>query len=136
MTGKHLPEFVIGQKWAINFFVSAEEQAAFAKLSGDYNPIHLEPAAAEQAGFPRPIVYGALLISKLSSIIGMEIPGALGVWSGVQIDFRNPLLVGQGARMEVELVQISDATKSYVMKVSVRSDEKLIASGKALATLL
>lgn len=136
MASQHLPKFVTGQKWAMNFFVSAEEQAAFAKLSGDYNPIHLESAAAEQAGFPRPIVYGALLISKLSSIIGMEIPGVLGVWSGVQIDFRNPLLVGQGAHMEVELIQISEVARSYVMKVSVRSDEKLIASGKALATLL
>jgi acyl dehydratase len=36
---------------------------AFAELSGDRNPIHLDPAAARQAGFAGPIAHGALGLS-------------------------------------------------------------------------
>ena len=34
------------------------EMALIYRLSGDYNPLHAEPAAAKAAGFPRPILYG------------------------------------------------------------------------------
>jgi acyl dehydratase len=34
------------------------EMALIYRLSGDYNPLHAEPAAATAAGFPRPILHG------------------------------------------------------------------------------
>jgi acyl dehydratase len=34
------------------------EMALIYRLSGDYNPLHAEPAAAKAAGFPRPILHG------------------------------------------------------------------------------
>ncbi|MFH1058820.1 MAG: MaoC/PaaZ C-terminal domain-containing protein [Pseudomonadota bacterium] len=125
-----------GQKWILKFSVSADEQEAFALLSGDLNPIHLNQAFAEQAGFQRPVVYGGMLIAKLSSIIGMYVPGSRGLWSGVKIDFRSPLLVDQEAKLEVELIQFSEAVKSYVLNVLITCQGEIIASGKAMATLL
>ena len=37
---------------------SAEDQLAFARLSGDYNPIHLDPVVARRLLFGQPVVHG------------------------------------------------------------------------------
>ncbi len=45
------PDFSISQK-------TCENQAALYRLSGDLNPLHIEPQAARTGGFDRPILHG------------------------------------------------------------------------------
>lgn len=45
------PDFEISQG-------TSENQAALYRLSGDLNPLHIDPMAASFSGFPRPILHG------------------------------------------------------------------------------
>lgn len=45
------PDFEVSYK-------TTQDQAALYRLSGDVNPLHIDPKAAEAAGFPRPILHG------------------------------------------------------------------------------
>jgi 3-hydroxybutyryl-CoA dehydratase len=134
-TGETLEGFGVGQQIAVDFCVTEDMQESFALLSGDRNPVHLDAEFAAAKGFAAPVVYGGLLIAQLSRAVGMSFPGALGLWSSVQMDFRSPLLVGEQARLTAEIFQISEATRSLVLKVAVRCGDKLVASGRAIGTL-
>ncbi|MFG1808672.1 MaoC family dehydratase [Streptomyces sp. NPDC049040] len=56
-----------------------------ARVSGDYNPIHLHPLTARPLGFPRAIVHGMWTVARCAA----EHPGA----TGVTADFRQPILL-------------------------------------------
>jgi len=130
-----LKGFSVGQRADVEFSVSAEQQEQFAQLSGDRNPVHLDAAFARLHGYPAPVVYGGLLVAKLSQLVGMSFPGEHGLWSSLQMDFRAPLLVGEPARVTAEIGQVSEATRSLVLKVAVRCGDRLVASGRAIGTL-
>ena len=136
MTAASIEErYPTGLRESIDFRVSQADMAAFAALSGDDNPLHLDAAFAREKGFDGPVVYGALLVAKLSRLIGTRLPGPEGVWSGLKMDFRQPLYVDQDARIEAEVQQVSEAARSLVLKVRIEADGRLIASGSAMATL-
>lgn len=132
---KALASFEVGQRASIAFAVTAEEMAAFAALSGDYNPLHSDAAFAAARGFAGRVVYGALLVAKLSRLIGMELPGRDALWTGLDVQFAAPLLVGEEAVLEAVVAQVSPATKSMVLRVSVKRDDRVLARGKATVSM-
>ncbi len=119
----------------IRFSVSAADQAAFADLSGDHNPLHLDPAFARGVGLQGAVVYGGMLVAKISQIIGMRLPGPRGIWAALKVDFRDPLYVDESAVLSAQVTHISEAVRSMTVRIRITCDERLIATATATATL-
>ena len=103
----------------------------FAELSGDFNPLHTDDAFARTKGFDGVVVYGALMVAKVSQLIGMQLPGRDSVWVGIALDFRKPLYVGQAAQVEGVVTEASESTGMVALKVTVRANGKVLAKGTA-----
>jgi 3-hydroxybutyryl-CoA dehydratase len=69
----------------------AELRAAFSQLAHDDAPIHGDLAAANQRGYPRPILQGLCVSSRFSRLIGMYLPGESAVVESLAFKFRKPV---------------------------------------------
>lgn len=109
--------------------INAAEVETFARLADDYNPIHVDAAAARAAGFAGRICHGALLTSIVSGMIAHAFPGA--VWMEHNIQFKRPALVGQTFEFVLSLDEtIKKPTKTLgIVSVTVHD-----AAGNLLAT--
>jgi len=124
-----LGELAPGRQAVVEFSVTALQMRQFAELSGDFNPLHTDDAFARAKGFDGVVVYGALIVAKVSQLIGMQLPGRDSVWASVALEFRKPLHVDQVAQVEGVVTEVSASTGMVVLKLAVRAAGKLLAKG-------
>ena len=125
-----------GATASVDFVISEEELRQFAVLSGDFNPLHVDSDFARSKGFDGAVVHGALLVAKVSQLIGMRLPGRDSVWTGLSLQFRQPLYVGRAARVDAVIDRLSAATGMVVLKLKVRTGDILLAKGEAEVLLV
>ncbi|WP_323761953.1 MaoC family dehydratase [Maricaulis sp.] len=73
---------------------------AFARLSGDNNPIHCDPGFAAGTRFGRTVAHGALLCAVLRRLVEDLYPGARQLGQNTQYPAPSP--VGEALRFDVE----------------------------------
>ena len=82
-------------KSATGFAIEAAQSLAFARLSGDFNPLHVDPVAARRLQFGGTVCHGVHLVLKsldLAVAAGHVEPARL---QGLQVVFQSPALTGQ-----------------------------------------
>jgi 3-hydroxybutyryl-CoA dehydratase len=126
MSSTHRAEDWVGRIAVRNVRVSAEMVDRFASLSGDYSPIHMSDAAAQQRGFAARVVHGMLLASLVSEVIGMELPGEAGVIQDTQFAFRKPCHPGDEITIEVQVSEFFESVQTLVLKVKITSADGIV----------
>ena len=126
-------KFFLEERAELRFSVSSAEMDTFRELSGDTNPLHADDAYARGLGFDGRVVFGALIVAKISALIGVHIPGQGGVWTGLRIDFRKPLYPGETVTLTGTIDSKSDAAKMLTIKLRAETAAKCIATGSAEA---
>jgi len=129
-------DLFVGMSVTLDFTVTPDDMAAFAALSGDRNPLHVDADFARGKGFDGVVVYGGMIVAKISQLIGMRLPGRDGVWMGLRLQFSNPLYVGQQAQIEGAITDLSAATRVVSLKIGVRAGGKSLATGAAEVLLV
>ncbi|KND87886.1 Peroxisomal hydratase-dehydrogenase-epimerase [Tolypocladium ophioglossoides CBS 100239] len=69
----------------------SEDQAAVYRLSGDYNPLHVDPAFAKMGGFKAPIQHGLCSFG----IAGKAVYDRFGPFKNIKVRFAGPVIPGQ-----------------------------------------
>jgi acyl dehydratase len=78
------------------------ESALIYRLSGDYNPVHADPAVARSAGFERPILHGLCSFG----VTGHALLRTLCGWDASRLKeigarFSSPVYPGETLRVEM-----------------------------------
>lgn len=78
---------------------SQDEFDAFARLSGDDNPIHVDPDFSARTRFGRTVSHGMLIYAKLWALLARVRPGATHRTQSLM--FPAPSYAGEPLRLEV-----------------------------------
>jgi acyl dehydratase len=85
VVGEELPE--------LRRVVTREDVAAYAEVSGDRNPLHVDDAFARSVGFPGVIAHGMFTMGHMASAV-VAWAGDPGAVTSVSAQFRAPVFLG------------------------------------------
>lgn len=126
-----------GDRVALRRVLTRQDVEAFALLSGDQNPLHLDDAFARAAGFERPVVHGMLLAGLVSTLVGTYLPGPGALWAEQRFRWIRPLFLGDEVRVELEVKHKSRGARTLQLAVQAfNQDGELVLEGSGLATSL
>jgi 3-oxoacyl-[acyl-carrier protein] reductase len=129
---RNFDEIAVGESFAITREFGVEDVLQFASLSGDYSPLHVDPAYAKATEFGNCVVHGMLLASLFSQLVGMHLPGTLALYLGQDTAFRKPVLVGETVRAIAKVSAKNEATRTLLLATEIRNaEDKVVVSGSA-----
>ena len=108
----------VGQRASRSLALTTEHVETFAKLTGDYNPLHFDEAFAKGTRFGALVVQGGLTTGLLHALVAMDLPGPGSVFLSQNWKFTAPVYIGDTITAEAEVLSVH-ATKP-VCRLGVR----------------
>jgi len=96
----------VGQRIDATRVFSQEDFDRFARLSGDDNPIHVDPVFAAATRFGRTLCHGMLLMSTLSGVIRRALAALDLVIEDIELTFPGPTYVDDKMQIAVEVESV------------------------------
>lgn len=115
MSGYCLEDLVVGQSAERTRIVAAADIEAFAEVTGDRNPVHLDEAYAAATQFKGRIAHGMLSAGYISAVLGVDLPGPGAIYLSQTLKFRRPVRIGDEvtARVTVSAIDTASARVSF-----------------------
>jgi 3-hydroxybutyryl-CoA dehydratase len=109
----------VGHKASLTRTVTHEDVVAFAHVTGDDQPLHLDDAFAAKTRFGKRIAHGMLSAGHISAVLGTKIaPNAIVIYLSQTLQFRRPVAIGDAITAEAEVTAV-DVEKRVL---TVRTD--------------
>lgn len=102
------------------------EQALLYRLTGDRNPLHSDPTAAQAAGFPRPILMGLCSLGIAARVLTVRLAEGDGTRLRA-IDVRFAGVVFPGDSLTIRWWRLADGEFAFEARVIAR--DALVLSG-------
>lgn len=94
MQGLFFEDLSLGQSAEVTRAIGAGDIDAFAAVSGDVNPLHLDETYAKTTPFGGRIAHGMLSASYISAVLGGKLPGPGAIYLSQNLRFRRPVKIG------------------------------------------
>lgn len=122
-----------GERAALSRLVEARYIELFTAISGDENPLHYDPSAAERAGFGGVIVQGGVTTSLLNALVAGGLPGPGSVFLQLDLAFKSPVHPGETitASAEVAEVRLDKPITTLAVEITNESGE-VVVEGRAV----
>jgi 3-hydroxybutyryl-CoA dehydratase len=122
----------VGDTASMTKTVSEYDVYAFAGVTGDFNPVHVNAEFAQNTIFKERIAHGMLSAGFISAVLGTALPGANSIYLGQELIFKAPVKIGDTVTATVELIEKIDRRNRLVFRTTVTNqDGVMVVDGKA-----
>jgi acyl dehydratase len=135
----HYEDLDVGQRWRTGGrTVTEADIVAFAGVSGDFNPIHVDAEHATTTRFGERIAHGALVLAIATGLRQQQnvFRGTLKAWLGMrEWRFQAPVRIGDTIHVVTEIKERREtkdpAAGLVVQTIEVRNQrDEVVASGE------
>lgn len=123
----------VGDTASITREITDQDLRAFAALSGDRNPVHLDEAFAQTTRFGRRIAHGMFGASLISAAIGMKLPGTGSIYLSQTLKFLQPVYIGDTLTVRITVQKVREEKSIVTLEtVCENQNSETVISGEAV----
>ncbi len=131
--GKTIGQLEVGQKASMRKTITEADVSAFAQISGDTNPVHLDKEYAAKSMFKERIAHGMLTAGLISAVLGTQLPGVGCIYLSQSLKFLAPVKLGDTIEAEVEVIEkLEEKNRVRLRTVCRNQSGQVVIDGEAL----
>ncbi|MEE8098893.1 MAG: MaoC family dehydratase [Hyphomicrobium sp.] len=130
--GVFFEDLSVGQEASLSNTVSEANIVAFAEISGDRNPVHLDADYAATTMFKERIAHGMLSAAYISAVFGMELPGPGAIYMSQTLKFKAPVKIGDTVVTTVKVAELMPEKRRARFECVCIVNDKPVVEGEAM----
>ena len=122
----------VGDSAEITKTIEQADIHAFAAVTGDHNPVHVDEAFAQKTQFGRRIAHGMLTASLISAVLANKLPGEGSVYLGQTLQFVAPVFPGDEVTARVTVREVREGKPIVKLEtICVNQHGRTVIRGEA-----
>ncbi|MDP2504429.1 MULTISPECIES: MaoC/PaaZ C-terminal domain-containing protein [unclassified Oceanobacter] len=131
ITNRTYEELNIGDSCQRTHTIDERDLQLFAIVSGDHNPLHLDPVFAATTQFKGQIAHGMYSGALISAALGMELPGPGTIYLGQNAQFKRPIMIGDTVTVTLTVKEKRDRNQVVIDTTITNQNDKAVVTGEA-----
>jgi len=128
----YFEDLELGMEASFAKTVTAADILAFAEVTGDWNPVHLDTEYAAKTVFREPIAHGMLTAGYISAVFGSQMPGPGAIYVSQTLNFRAPVRIGDQVVARVRVMELYPAKRRARFDCVCEVAGKTVLEGEAV----
>lgn len=130
--GKTLAQLAVGDSASVTKRFSQADIDAFARISGDDNPAHVDAAWADASRLGGRVAHGMLTAGLVSAVLGTLLPGPGSIYMSQTLRWLAPVRPDDLLTATATVAEIVADKRRVVLETVVTRDGEVVLTGQAL----
>jgi len=130
--GYYFEDLSVGMEASYAKKITDDDVLAFAELSGDINPVHLNDDFAAGTIFKKRIAHGFLTGSLFSTVLGTKLPGPGCIYLSQSMKFRAPVYIGDEVVATLRITALDPDKSRTTLACDCAVNGKTVLEGEAV----
>ncbi|RMF20158.1 MAG: 3-hydroxybutyryl-CoA dehydratase [Gammaproteobacteria bacterium] len=124
-------ELNVGDSVTYTRALSEDEVVLFAAVSGDVNPVHLDPDYAASTPFGERIAHGMLSGAFISAALATALPGPGTIYLEQQLKFRAPVMLRDILTVKLVVAEKQPKNRVLIDCIITNQNDTVVVTGQA-----